>query len=91
MKKKFKCKQCYSRARIIIAKCDAIWKQKTAIEVLSADLTWARDWNRTYEKLVSGLTARVRELEGDNAREIAVLTEDLTKAHELIAELESRQ
>jgi len=64
-----------------------LMNREMATEVLVADLARAQEWIRAYDKQVTGLSARVRELEGDNTREIAALTEDLTKAHDEIARL----
>jgi uncharacterized coiled-coil protein SlyX len=98
MKKRFKCKQCYSRARIIIALNDEIRKQRTAIEVLSADLTRATDWIGAVQKQMDSnysiacakarenftLRKRVEDLEGDSTWQISVLTEELMQAEDLM-------
>ncbi len=90
-KKPFKCAECYRRIRTFIGLQKRLMNREMAMEVLVANLARAQEWNRAYQKQVAGLTARVRELESDNTREIAVLTDDLTKAHDEIARLQSEQ
>jgi hypothetical protein len=59
-----------------------------------ADAHHIRGLHRNLATLKAELACakdRIKELEGDNTVEIAVLTDDLTKAQETLAQLQSKQ